>query len=456
MKYSIIAILFFLILSFKPWTPYTEEIQVEDSTSSHDTIGVAIHDLFNNEYSDLVETKRLDETIERFMDQWKIKGASLAVMKDGKLVYSKGYGFADEERGIKTDVHHIFRVASVSKLITATGIMKLVESGKLSLGDQIFGEKGVLNDTALYGTIADKRVKNITVENLLRHQGGFSVRYGDPMFNPIEIAQKMNVPAPADLNTIIKYVLSKRLGFTPGAGTSYSNVGFGILSKVIEKVTGGSYESFIQDSVLIPAGCYDMHLGHNLYKNHYLNEVNYYEQADAELVQACDGRDTLVNKCNGGNNIEDLYGAGGWVASPTELLCFLSAIDGDENHPDILNKKSIEIMTQSMENVLPIGWMNTNTRGDWWRSGTLAGTSAMLKRQPDGFCWAFITNTSTWSGSKFPHKIEYMMQQAMNRVKAWPDRNLFDPMYCKSLENQKGLFANDKSMNPLTHLPTHI
>ena len=384
MKYTILIILFFLVISFRPWNSFTKEIQVETDSVPQDTLAVAVHDLFTNEYSDLVETKRLDQTIERFMNQWEIKGASLAIMKDGKLIYSKGYGYADEENEVKTDVNHIFRIASVSKLITAAGIMKLVENGTLSLDDKVFGKEGILNDTTLYAPIKDKRVNDITVENLLRHQGGFTNRAGDPMFCPVDIAEKMNVPAPADLNTIIKFVLSRRLGFTPGTSTCYSNIGYGILSKVIEKVSGKDYEKFIQDSILIPAGCYDMHLAHNLDKDRYFNEVKYYEQSDADLIRSCDGRDTLVYRSNGGNNIEALYG--GWVASSTELLRFLSAIDAEDSYPDILTKESVETMTKCVKNALPLGWMNTNDQGDWWRSGTLAGTSAMLKRQRDGFC----------------------------------------------------------------------
>ena len=455
MKYTILVILFFLIISFKPWKSYTEEIQVEEDIPQ-DTLTVAIHDLFNNEYSDLIETKRLDQTIERFMNQWEIKGASLAIMKDGKLIYSKGYGYADEENDVKTDVNHIFRIASVSKLITAAGIMKLVENGKLSLEDKVFGEDGILNDTTRYAPIKDKRTKSITVENLLRHQGGFTNRMGDPMFCPIDIAKKMDVPAPADLNTTIKFVLSRQLGFTPGTSTSYSNVGYAILSKIIEEVTGEDYEHFIQDNVLFPAGCYDMHLAHNLYEDRYQNEVRYYEQADADLIRSCDGKDTLVYRCNGGNNIEGLYGAGGWVASPTELLRFLSAIDGDDLYPDILCKASVETMTKCEKNALPIGWMNTNARGDWWRSGTLAGTSAMLKHQQNGFSWAFVTNTSNWTGPRFPHKIEDMMARAMDRVKEWPDRNLFDPDYCKAFEDAKKLLANEKSITSTSVYPDNI
>ena len=156
MKYIILIILFFSVISFRPWNSFTKEIQVEKDSIPQDTLAVAVHDLFTNEYSDLVETKRLDQTIERFMSQWEIKGASLAIMKDGKLIYSKGYGYADEENEVKTDVNHIFRIASVSKLITAAGIMKLVENGILSLDDKVFGEEGILSDTTLYAPIKDK------------------------------------------------------------------------------------------------------------------------------------------------------------------------------------------------------------------------------------------------------------------------------------------------------------
>ncbi len=451
MKYIISLIILSGVLLFRPWNINRNQADMMETTEERpmeDTL-IPIHDIIHNYYSDLSETKRLDATIERFMNQWEIKGASLAIMKDGKLIYSKGYGYADEESQTKVDVSHIFRIASISKLITATGIMKLVESDKLSLEDKVFGENGILNDT-VYQAIRDKRVKEITVEQLLRHKGGFSLRYGDPMFHPVEIAKKMGVPPPADLNTIIRFVLSKRLGFRPGTSTCYSNVGYGILSKVIEKISGQSYEKYIQDSILIPAGCFDMHLGNNLCERRYPNEVKYYEPTNAELVRACDGRDTLVLRSNGGNNIEELYGAGGWVASPTELLRFLSAIDGNDNYPDVLTPESVKTMTANIYNALPIGWMNTNSRGDWWRSGTLAGTSAMMKHQKDGFSWVFITNTSSWTGSKFPNKIERMMHQALNRVKSWPERDLFDPEYCKTIENSQELLANEPAHEPLS------
>lgn len=433
MKYIVLIAVIALIIFVKPWDISIAGVNKsakQDTTlipplSERPLPLLPVNQVTNNTDSELAETQRFDRMIEQFMNKWEIKGASFALMKDNRLIYCKGYGLADAEAQIPTDVKHVFRVASVSKLITAVGIMKLVEEGKIRLNDRVFGEQGVLNDSCFLD-IKDPRSKKITVEQLLRHQGGYSIAYGDPMFCPLEIARKMNVEPPVDLNTMIRFVLSRRLGYSPGDGTRYSNIGYGILSKVIEKVTGKGYEEYIRKNILKPAGCSDMYLGHNLDTDHFPNEVKYYEVSNAELIPACDGSGKMVYRSNGGNNIEELYGAGGWVASPAELLRFLATIDGNPEVKDILKPETIRYMTKSLPNALPIGWIETNTSGDWSRTGTLAGTSALMKKQRDGYSWIFVTNTSSWKGSRFPHYIEAMMQKALTTVPQWPERNLFE------------------------------
>lgn len=433
MKYIVLIAVIALIIFVKPWDISIAGVNKsaqQDTTlipplSERPLPLLPVNQVTNNTDSELAETQRFDRMIEQFMNKWEIKGASFALMKDNRLIYCKGYGLADAEAQIPTDVKHVFRVASVSKLITAVGIMKLVEEGKIRLNDRVFGEQGVLNDSCFLD-IKDPRSKKITVEQLLRHQGGYSIAYGDPMFCPLEIARKMNVEPPVDLNTMIRFVLSRRLGYSPGDGTRYSNIGYGILSKVIEKVTGKGYEEYIRKNILKPAGCSDMYLGHNLDTDHFPNEVKYYEVSNAELIPACDGSGKMVYRSNGGNNIEELYGAGGWVASPAELLRFLATIDGNPEVKDILKPETIRYMTKSLPNALPIGWIETNTSGDWSRTGTLAGTSALMKKQRDGYSWIFVTNTSSWKGSRFPHYIEAMMQKALTTVPRWPERNLFE------------------------------
>lgn len=431
MKYIVLVVILLLIILTKPWElSFAGGVSFfhKDSTLIPPLTPaprlLAINQVINNEDSEFPETRKFDNTIKRFMKTWELKGASFALMKNDQLIYSKGYGFADQEAGIPVDACHIFRVASISKLITAAGIMKLVEDGKLQLSDYVFGPGGILSDSC-YSDIKDSRCEQITVENLLRHQGGFSIAYGDPMFCPIEIAQKMNVPPPADLNTMIRFVISRRLRFTPGEGTSYSNIGYGILSEVIQKVSGKEYEEYIRKNILHPAGCLDMHLGRNCYENKYPNEVKYYEVSNTDKIPACDGTNQMVLRSDGGNNIEALYGAGGWVASPAELLRFMAAIDSVSTIPDILKPETIAQMTQDVEDALPIGWIDITPEGEWSRTGTLAGTSALMKKQNDGYSWVFLTNTSSWKGSRFPHYIDNMISKAMATVDEWPSRDLF-------------------------------
>ncbi len=381
----------------------------------------AIHFRIKNELSDSPETKKLDNAIEKFLRKWEIKGASFALMKDNKLVYAKGYGIADNETG--TTPSNIFRIASVSKLITAAGIMKLVESGRLKLDDCVFGENGILNDND-FTNIKDSRIKDITVEHLLRHRSGFSSRYGDPVFSPLTVAKTMKVSPPISSHTLIRYAISKKLHYTPGQSTSYSNLGYVILSKIIEKVSERDYEEFIQKEILHPAGCFDMHIARNFYKERYKNEVRYYESKGEEPILSFDGKNKERPKCYGGNDINLLWGAGAWVASPSELLLFTAAIDGDPAVPDILKPETVAYMTKHDTRQLPIGWMHTRENGEWIRTGTLSSTSAVLKRQNDGYSWVFVTNTGSWKGPKLASKIETMIKNAMRTVKKWPEQDL--------------------------------
>ncbi|GAB7087015.1 serine hydrolase domain-containing protein [Marinifilum fragile] len=385
----------------------------------------AVSHRISNNLSESVETARADRLIKRFLNKWEVAGATVAVVKDQKLLFAKGYGYADVEKEIEVEPSHIFRIASVSKLITATAIMKLQEEGKLNLDDCVFGEHGILNDS-IYSNIKDKRTKKITVEHLLRHSAGYSSKYGDPMFLPLSIAKKMKVKPPISAETTIQFALSRRLHFTPGSRGGYSNLGYVMLEKVIEKASGENYEDYVKAHVLNPAGVFDMHLGKNLEKDHYPNEVKYYEQSNAIKISAFDGSGKTVFRSNGGNNIEELGGAGGWVASAAELMKFLLAIDGDDTHPDILSAKSIAYMTKpSKKGLSPIGWKGTRTN-TWWRTGTLAGSSALMKHQVGGYSFVIVTNSSTWRGSDFTRDLSVLMSRVLRSVKEWPDRDLFN------------------------------
>lgn len=379
----------------------------------------------NNEHSSYYELRSIDSVFSKFIRRWGIAGASVAIAKDGKMVYTKGFGKADKETGEFVQPDHLFRIASVSKLITAAGIMKLVEDGYLELNDYVFGPRGILNDS-IYSKILDPKVKDITIRHLLKHQGGWSASMGDPMFETLEIALKMNVPPPADPVTVTQYMLAKRLHFKPGTKSSYSNLGYCILGQVIEKVSDVTYEKYIQSKILNPLGIYNMQIGKNLILDKALNEVSYYDYDGALSRLSIYGTGDFVSRTYDGTNVEGLGAAGGWIATSSQLLKLVLAIDGFDTKPDILSVASIEAMTSGVEaGGSPLGWKGVDAKGNWWRTGTLAGTSALVMRQADGTSFAVILNSSTYKGPRFTTEINKAMQKALNGIEEWPSHDLF-------------------------------
>ena len=381
--------------------------------------------MYTNDLCQYKEFQKFDKTINKFLRKWELKGASVAVIKNEKLIYTKGYGWANQEKNTETEPYHLFRIASVSKLITGIAIMKLVEDGQLALSSKVFGKNGILNSPA-YTNYIDKRVEQITVYNLLTHTGGWTTRWGDQMFIPKSIAKQMNCDLPVDISTIIKFVLSKKLHFTPGKYYSYSNLGYAILGEVIANISEQSYESYVQNEILLPLGIKNMHIGNSLYKDKDALEVRYYEQKDATSVKSFYNSDSIVPRSNGGNDIKTLGSAGGWISSTPELARLLVSINNKMDVPDILLPETIELMTQSIYNSEgPIGWKGSYN-DVWWRTGTLAGTSAMVFKGKNDLSYVFITNTSSWKGSDFTIEINKMMHRALQSVSFWPEYDLFN------------------------------
>ena len=189
-------------------------------------------------------------------------------------------------------------------------------------------------------------------------------------------------------------------------------------------VSYGPYEKYVKDSVLAPIGCYDIHLANNYSEGFRENEVDYYEVREAEPVPAFDGRDTLVMKSHGGNDVHGLYGAGGWVASPVELLKLVSAINKCPNKENFLTRETIDFMTPYQKNSKPAGWASSNAK-IWLRSGSMSGTSALIKAQEDGYTWVFISNSSSWNGPGLSRQMNRDITKAILRVKEWPEVDWF-------------------------------
>ena len=377
-----------------------------------------------NKHTSWKDYDYIDRSFGYFLRYWNIQGASVAIVKDGKLVFARGYGFADSTRNIAVEPFHKFRIASISKLITATAIMKLQSERKLNLGDKVFGPDGILNSDYFADPI-DRRANDITVAHLLAHQGGWSHRYGDHMFMPHVIADFLGKELPVTTEDIVRFALNKRLHFRPGSGRSYSNLGYAILGLVVEEVSGMSYEDYCQKELFEPLGIYDFELARNIYEHRDPLEVRYYEPSNAIPKESIYGTGEMVPASNGGNDIEALGGAGAWITTAPDLLRFVMSVDGLNIHEDILPEPSIDFMTNRSNGFAPVGWKATTKNGYWWRTGSFAGTSAMVKRMPDGTLWAVLLNTSTWKSSMFTSDINYLMSKVLRNTDSWSDKDLF-------------------------------
>jgi CubicO group peptidase (beta-lactamase class C family) len=317
-------------------------------------------------------------------------------------------------------------MASVSKLLTATGIMVLQDKGMLNIKDTVFGERGILCDTLYTKLIKDRNYSKITVEHLLRHQGGFS---RDPLFSSRDVKNQLQLDHAPEKEDFYNVVLNRRLRFVPGSWQSYSNLGYLLLSDIIEKVSGMPYEKFMQEEVLRPAGCYDMHIAGTYYKDKRDNEVRYYtHEGDGKFIEEYNGSGKIVERCYGGNNIPLLSGAGAWCGSPIEIARLVASIDGRGEVPDIISEESFRQMTEYLDTeTFSLGWNDTNPAKGWSRSGTLSGTCALVKQFPDGECWILITNTSTWKGPGQARYTDALFKQCRELYSdKLPARNLFE------------------------------
>jgi CubicO group peptidase (beta-lactamase class C family) len=312
---------------------------------------------------------RMDEIASQFMNKYKVPGLSVAIARHGQFVYRKGFGLADVASGDKVTPDHLFRIASVSKPITSVAIFTLIEKGRLNLSDRVFGREAVLGSD--FGSSYPERVQKITLEHLLTHTcGGWQNDASDPMFlNPA-----MNSHA------LIRWTLQNQpLQNEPGTHYAYSNFGYCILGRVIEKVGGKTYAEFVEQNVLAKCDVEDMRIGGNTLLDTAPGEVVYYGQNGESPY---------------GMNVRRMDSHGGWIATPSDLVNFAMRVDGFSYTPSILEPATIETMTTatSANPDYAKGWA-VDAAGNWGHTGSLPGTRSIMLRTSSGLCWAALTNT---------------------------------------------------------------
>ena len=383
-----------------------------------------------------------DQTITALMRQYHIPGGAVAVVRDGKLVFAHGYGWADVENAVETEPDALFRVASLSKPITAAAVLALDQQGKLDLDDQAFGYLSDLPPPT--GATEDPLLRSITIEQLLQHSGGWDRDQSfDPMFRPQTAADAVGATAPASAETVIRYMRGQPLQFQPGSRYAYSNFGYDVLGRVVERVTGRPYADWVQQNILAPAGVLHMRQGHTHLTEAAPGEVRYYaipgQGIDARMVRSVFPGEGRVPEPYGGFYLEAMDAHGAWVSSTIDYLRFLNAVDGRAQPPDLLDPTTLQTMTnrpspanrtwEGTASWYAMGWLVRPSNGDanWWHGGSLPGTTTLVVRAWNGLAWAAFFNARTEgpAGDAFATALDNGMWTAAQAVTSWPTADLF-------------------------------
>ncbi len=380
---------------------------------------------------------KFDTAMLNLMSAYNVPGGQLAITYHGRLVYNRGFGLANTSTQDSVYPNSIFRVASVSKTFTGVACLQLFENGLLNLDAKAFGPNGILND-AMYSNILDPRYTDITVRMLLQHSGGWNRAIsGDPMFDAYNIATVMGVASPPSPQVVIQYMLShKMLDFNPGTQYQYSNFGYCVLGRIIEKITGQTYDDYVTTNILTPLGISDMHLGYNMLANQLPNEVNYYDYPGAPYANSIYNNSTLVPWPYGGFNIEFMDSHGGWVASCSDLLRFVCGIDRFNTRPDILSTATIDTLIKpSANNANYACGLGVNMYNNWWHNGSLPGTTSEYVRNGNAqINWAILLNTRDAAGN-INSAVDNLVWNVLPSINSWPSFDLFNTTSIENLSN---------------------
>ena len=393
---------------------------------------------------------RLDEVMRRILASHEVPGAGLAIAHDGKLIVARGYGWADLEPRRPMEPTTPFDLASVSKSITAVGVLKLVEEGRLALDERAFERIGMLR--APPGRRIDPRLREVTIRMLLNHSGGWSrkERHGDPISYEERAHRELRVPLPVTAEQLIYYVNGERLDFDPGTEQVYSNYGFMVLGYLVEVVTGDGYARWVERNVLEPMGIRDVRM----------TPLRRPESGPEYLPgEAHRYRAGTVRALPGGHT-GPTGAAGGWCASAVSMAKFLTAVDGTRTGRPFLDERLMQAMLARPEPPLEVrkngswfglGWDRVRGMRDWphedendrlayGKDGGVPGISTWIEHLPGGIDWVVLFNASAHPEAQ-PERAERpseaeegnALQDAqkevvglLREVQAWPRGDLFE------------------------------
>ncbi len=378
-----------------------------------------------------------DRWIESLLAEHAIPGGQLAIARRGKVIYARGFGLADRQEQTPVQPTSLFRIASLSKPITAVAILRLVQQQKLKLEDRV-DDVLQIEPHLEPGKSADERWQRITIGQLLTHTGGWDREASyDPMFAYSRVAQALGTKLPVGTAEIIRYMRGQPLDHPPGEKYAYSNFGYCLLGRVIEKLAGEGYAPFVQREVFAPLGITAPRIGGSLIDERADNEVHYYtakdEQATPVVGPHAGDAAHPVPLSYGGWYHEALDAHGGWIASAADLVRFAAAFDTAalNSSKPLLSATLVKQMFTPQATIKPglgygYGWLSWTPPGEaspaQTHSGALPCTAAVLLKLRGELNFAVLLNLGqAKSGAFLARGIDSKLASLAAEVKGWPE-----------------------------------
>lgn len=385
----------------------------------------------------LAGLEAFDAAMQGLLATWDVPGGALAVARDGRLVLARGYGYANRERKEEVQPTSLFRLGSLNKMITAVAVLQLRDTGTLDLDARVLPILGELGPRP--ERIRDRRVHDITIRHLLQHSGGFDRdRSGDPLFPPraVEAAARQGGAMPPTCEAILRDTLERPLDFAPGTAYAYSNVGYCILGRVIERVSRQAYNAYVRARIVEPIGARGLQPGRTL--TPLPGEVTYYTYAQEPPVDPIPGLGLRgkVTAPYGGFPFEAFDALGQYIGAPTDFLRFILAIDGRKG-PPLLGADSLREMRrrpgipgeESKASFYGLGTLVRPVRGgeNWFHGGSQSGMKALAVRYANGNAWVVAFNSRPRDRDGFAGDLDRSLIQAGQRVgRGWPGGDLWN------------------------------
>jgi N-acyl-D-amino-acid deacylase len=309
-----------------------------------------------------------------------------------------------------------------------------VQDGKLDLDAKVVPLLGV-TPFVKEGKTADPRVQNITVRQLLHHTGGWDRgATGDLMYRYRQVAADMGVTSPPDKATMTRWLLGQPLDFDPGTKYAYANVGYFLLGRVVEKVSGKPYPDYVRERILTPMAITGIRQGGSRLKDLLPNEARYYTKAAKRVSAFSDDGNTPVDAAYSmDRSLADSQG--GWLASTIDLARYAAFLDSPRMS-SVLNDKTLAFLYERPAPPVSIGangkptpayyacgWsVRTVPGGDkptYSHNGGLPGTATLLTRRGDGITWIVFFN-----GDGPKESATKSLEEALKQVHEWPTHDL--------------------------------